>query len=83
MRHIYAHEVAHGIDKDYRYSKTLSWQVAWQQEVMGDHFPLSKQAKLSPQEGWAEFGRLLFTDHARAARDFPKCYAFWKRKKLL
>lgn len=40
-------------------------------------FPLSKYATTSASEGFAEFGRLVFTAPREAKRQYPKCWAVW------
>lgn len=75
--HIYAHEFSHVIDRFHNFSRAPAWQEAYAEEINRFDAPLSRQATKNTQEAFAEFGRLLFTDPAKAAR-FPKCLAFWK-----
>lgn len=77
---IYAHEFAHAVDgPTYRMSRDKDWHSAWKQEIATPDFPLSKYGASDPAEGFAEFGRLLFTGKYHEAKTmFPKCYAFWK-----
>ncbi len=84
-REIYAHELGHVIDGvGFTYSRDDDWHNAWKDEIATDATPLSEYAKKTPQEGFAEFSRLLLTGRYKEARmEFPKCYAFWKAKGLL
>ncbi len=85
----YAHEMAHAIDgPGFEHSHSPEWVAAWKEEI-GDTAPaagqspkLSKYATSVSHEGWAEFGRLVYgtgTDHAKIAKAFPKCAAYWKK----
>jgi 8-oxo-dGTP pyrophosphatase MutT (NUDIX family) len=78
----HAHELAHAIgghDFDY----TPEWKKNWQEEINLPSTPLSKYAKTDAQEGWAEFGRLLFLDREKAEANYPKCFQYWRDKGLV
>lgn len=81
--HIYAHEFAHAIDgPDLELSKDEGWRAAWRAEA-----PLvSKYATKTPQEGFAEFGRLVYASglHADQLNErYPKMMEHWGKLGLL
>lgn len=86
MLETYRHEVAHvldGVEEPYL-SDDRQWRDAWRAEI--DDFvrrPLSRYSLLNPREGFAEFGRLVFSDRQAAQRNFPLAWAFWKKKHLV
>lgn len=82
---IYAHEIAHAVDgRNMVLSRSAAWQEAYRAEIDRPDNPLSQYARTSPQEGFAEFGRLLWSDRQEEAqRLFPRCYAFWKKGGLV
>jgi hypothetical protein len=97
-RHTLAHEIGHAIDgPKAEYSSDRKWVSAWLAEVGSSGFAglltgpgrkkvtLTKYAKESPSEGFAEFSRLLYGSDVPLAdveRKFPKCIAYWRSKKL-
>lgn len=64
-------------------SRSAKWISAHNQEIDAldargvQTFPLSKYATTSASEGFAEFGRLVFTAPREAKRQYPKCWAVW------
>ncbi len=91
-RNTYAHEFAHVVDgPGYPLSSTDEWRMAWDSEIAPDRKngvgygykfddpqpPLSAYATTSPQEGWAEFGRLVFTNPREARDRFPMAWNVW------
>ena len=70
-----AHATAHSLDEGH--SNSPEWQDAWREEIQaGD---LSRYAATSPVEGFAEFGRLAWSEQAKyAAEQFPMSWAFWQ-----
>jgi hypothetical protein len=97
-RHVLAHEIGHAIDgPKAEYSSDRKWISAWLGEVGSSGFAglltgpgrkkvtLTKYAKESPSEGFAEFSRLLHGSDVPLAdveRKFPRCIAYWRSKKL-
>jgi hypothetical protein len=97
-RGIYAHEFAHAVDGTRKFhSSSPEWQAAWREEVWRDKvdrsrhdwkrrtedYPLTRYASKNESEGFAEFGRLVFTRPEDAERLFPKCWAAWKKRELI
>ena len=84
-RQVYAHEMTHVVDGVGTIAITNSgdWNEAWAEEVNQLNDPLTKYARKSPKEGFAEFGRLVFTQPREARERFPKCWAFWHSKGLV
>lgn len=96
---IYAHELSHAVDwsrtmqgEGYECSSSGDWQDAWEREIdatektpLSDkpEVRLSEYARKDAREGFAEFGRLVYTDRERAEKDFPRCWDFWKQKGLV
>jgi len=86
---IQAHEFAHAIDGPKSvYSNMVEWKTAYLSEIWAaksQDAPLTRYATTDASEGFAEFGRLLFseTEYLQAAgretirATFPKCYKFW------
>ena len=76
--------VSHGGNK---LSDSDGWQKAWKTEVVDDRgegiAPLSKYAQKNEREGFAEYGRLLWTQPKHARTLFPQCYAVWKEAGLV
>lgn len=64
-------------------SRSAKWISAHNQEIDAldakgaQTFPLSRYATTSASEGFAEFGRLVFTAPREAKRQYPKCWAVW------
>jgi hypothetical protein len=85
----YAHELSHAIDGiGGKLSRDREWMDAsWSEIVggeLGKYVPprLTTYAALSPQEAFAEFGRLVFASDKslnEIEKKFPKCTAFWKK----
>ena len=79
-RQIYAHELAHSLDRGY--SKSPEWLRAYEAEITNGS--LSQYAVTGgTAEGWAEFGRLAILEPKRAKELFPKCWAVWHKHKLV
>lgn len=81
--HIYAHEFAHAIDgPEFELSRNPKWEAAWKGEIKKVFAsPLSKYAKTDPQEGFAEFGRLVYSgdfELGKIEAAFPKASQYWK-----
>jgi hypothetical protein len=79
-----SHEITHGIDKDHKYSKLPEWQAAYNSELKGKK-KLTEYAGTFDYEGFAEFGRILYSGVAKSKdveKDFPKCAAFFKKHDL-
>lgn len=80
---IYAHEYAHAIDgPGHDLSKHADWKTAWQAEA-GE---VSKYATKTPQEGFAEFGRIAYAsglDNEQLKQKFPKMAEYWEKNQLL
>lgn len=80
---VYAHEYAHAIDgSDHELSKHQDWHAAWKAEA-GE---VSKYAMKTPQEGFAEFGRLAYTSglsNDQLKEKFPKMSEYWEKNELL
>lgn len=89
---VHAHELTHAIDrgsgKDPALSTHSDWLEAHHSEIVGDPTQrpsLSKYARTSAAEGFAEFGRLVYgsdRDKKEAETKFPKCFAFWRQHGL-
>lgn len=86
---VYAHEFSHAIDGEKsEYSNNVEWIKAWQKEInehdSSGEYRLTSYAGLEgPHEGWAEFGRLLYSkdgDIKNIEQDFPRCFAYWKKQ---
>ncbi len=86
-----AHELAHGLDKDYVHSTSPEWKEAFAKEIepidnkIKSGYRLSHYATDSKAEGFAEFGRLLYgskVPHAKIEKDFPLASAYFKAKGL-
>lgn len=85
---IYAHEFSHAIDGfDKIHSKSAEWGQAWNAEVTaGDKKALTTYATTDPQEGFAEFGRLVLSGKYEASAvkaAFPKCFDYWAKQGLV
>ncbi len=84
--HIYAHEMTHAIDgPKFEISHTDEWHKAWEKEIKASE-EISKYAATNPQEGLAEFGRLVLAsshDAAKIRQDFPLCAAVWDKHGIL
>lgn len=86
LNEIFAHEMAHAIDHNGRFSKSPEWWGIHTSEIRGK---LSREsikgrrgpnADLSPEEGFAEIGRIVLSSGQGAAmieRKYPEAYAFW------
>ena len=75
QRGLYAHELAHAADKleDGTYfSKSKAWNEAYASEINTDATPLSKYARVSPSEGFAEFVRYATENPQEARKNFPQ-----------
>lgn len=86
--HTYAHELTHALDGGHfgtKISASKEWQHAWRDEIVGAD-QISDYAKHNPSEGFAEFGRLVFTQGKSAAeirKAFPRSAAIWDKHGLL
>jgi hypothetical protein len=82
-RHTYAHEFAHAVDAGHRFSNSHEWNAAWNEEIVSGKLNLSDYSKTKPSEGFAEFGRLVWTSPREAREIYPKCWKFWKDRGLV
>jgi hypothetical protein len=78
---IHAHELTHAIDgPNFELSRSDGWRQAFAQEIQpGDN--LTAYARTMLQEGFAEFGRVLYTRpdlRGELEKDFPLCAQFFK-----
>lgn len=73
-----AHELGHALDGHKEYSGSVEWQKAWNKEINGEGIPLTAYAKTSPEEGFAEFHRLLLSSPKEARQLFPECVGYLK-----
>ena len=81
-RGVYAHELAHAVDAGHRFSGSAAWHQAWAAELR-DGGRLTRYARTSPAEGFAEVGRAVVERGAAAVKAaLPQCYAFWEAKGL-
>jgi hypothetical protein len=86
---IYAHELTHAIDgPGHELSASPEWREAFAAEISHAESaepPLTQYAGTKPQEGFAEFGRLVYgsdVPHAQIAREFPKATAVFQARGL-
>jgi len=81
---LYAHEFCHAINGPGRpLSSARSWQEAWQAEILAN--PLTETAATTPHEGFAEFGRFLYSEPNRRRwlqKSYPRCAEVWRRNGL-
>lgn len=82
MPELHAHEIGHAIDSDGRYSRKVAWRNAWKEEIDRDDNPLSEYARTHPEEGFAEYIRLVASGKT-AFVQFKKCFQFLKAEGLL
>lgn len=80
---IYAHEFMHAVDGMYKQELTLDpeWTAAFESEGS-----VSNYGNTSPQESFAEFGRLMYALNIPTAKlqaKFPKAMAFMQKHGLL
>lgn len=93
--HISLHEKSHVIDHKHVYSGTKGWKTAWAKEInrkpirVGPltlrKYTLTSYSTKSPTEGFAEFGRALYSGMVPLEvleKDFPECSAFFKAQGL-
>lgn len=92
-RGIYSHEIGHAIDAEpggrtgrnrWGLSSSPEFDAAFESEIKGGQ--LSDYATESPQEGFAEFARLLYGSdiaHDVVEKHFPKTFDFFKSKGLV
>ena len=84
-RHVYAHEYTHAIDgPNHEISYSPEWKDAYQKEIVARK-ALSAHGRTRPSEGFAEFGRLVFTSGKsleEIAKEYPLCTAVWKKHNL-
>lgn len=64
-------------------SDSPEWKAAWQQEIDLATEPLSRYARRNSSEGFAEFGRFVFTQPRVAREMFPKCWQTWRSRGLV
>lgn len=80
---IYAHEFAHAIDgPDKELSGSDGWRSAWREEAQR----VSKYATKTPAEGFAEFGRLVYSNELgldQLQERYPKMLEQWQAMELL
>lgn len=89
---VYAHELGHAADggtpRNRHLSSTARWAEAYKAEILskeGKESPLSEYAEQHPEEGFAEFFRLVHESdvpHALIAKEFPKASQFFKDRGL-
>lgn len=80
----YAHELSHLLDQPtgdppVYTSDDNAWQAAWKAEICQQGYPLTKYAAANSREGFAEFGRLMYSDPATAKAKFPQSWAFFEQ----
>ena len=77
---LYGHEFSHAINgPDREISSSPAWHSAWKKEIGGSR--MSLPALTSPQEGFAEFGKFLYSGTvSRKAfeRRLPLCVEVWR-----
>lgn len=80
---IYAHEFSHMLDgrrgDGWTYSSTDAWKSAWGSE------PTTAYSRESEREGFAEFGRILYSGRYKlesVEQRYPKCSEFFKKNGL-
>jgi hypothetical protein len=85
----YAHELTHAIDGRNEHSKSPEWQAAWAAEIASQdpalESRLSDYAETNAMEGFAEFGRLLYSRDIPPETieyHFPKSVAYWNKHGL-
>ncbi len=77
---IYAHEIGHILDLNYRHSETPEWQAAWEEEINREWPMLSEYAKWDEAEGWAEATRMIIQHGPEAfGTVFPKCLECFRK----
>lgn len=80
---IYAHEYTHAIDgPDKELSGSEAWREAWREEAQR----VSKYATKTPAEGFAEFGRLVYSNELgmdQLQERYPKMLEQFKAMELL
>lgn len=91
----YAHEMTHAIDgPDLKHSSSPEWQRAYELEIKqqrvgkygGKTYRLSAYAAQNASEGFAEFGRLMYStdvDHETIRKAMPRSYNYWKGQGLI
>lgn len=81
---LYAHEFVHGIDGPRKeITRSRQWREAWQEEILPQE--LSPLALVSPEEGFAEFGKLMYSgilDRRHLKKHYPRCVAVWREQGL-
>lgn len=80
---VYAHEFTHALDgPGWDISKTSQWQTAWRMEIKDKG--VSGYAWSKPSEGFAEFGRLLYTtDNPNELwQKYPTCMSIFLQQGL-
>ena len=84
-RNIYAHEQTHALDgPGWQISEGREWRDAFESEIKAGQ--LSKYATTNRQEGFAEFGRLLYSSKIKREIievKFPKCMAVARKWGLI
>jgi hypothetical protein len=77
---LYAHEFSHAINGAGRIlSSTDVWRRAWEAEIRV--YPFSLLSLASPHEGFAEFGRVMYTGTRRRSfleKRYSRCVAVWE-----
>lgn len=97
---VYAHELTHVIDGKMgvaggRLSQSDEWKRIWQEEIAvegadslltsGSEPPLTAYAMSKPEEGFAEFGRLLYGSDVPSKQirvEFPQAYGYFASRGL-
>lgn len=84
--HVHAHELGHAIDgPNHELSLSDAWKAAYAAEIDLPDSPLTDYAKTEPEEGFAEFSRLLYGGGFRDDEilgAFPRCAQFFKDRGL-
>jgi hypothetical protein len=77
---LYGHEFSHAVNGAGRViSSSSAWREAWEKEILA--YPFSRLAMMSPHEGFAEFGRVMYSGTRRRsflAWRYPRCVAVWR-----
>jgi hypothetical protein len=77
---LYAHEFSHATNGPLRtISNSAAWREAWETELLAK--PLTALASVSAHEGFAEFGKYLYSgmlSRRRLQRRYPQCVEVWK-----
>lgn len=82
VRGLAAHEIAHAIDGEGEISGSTEWNSAWESEGRrtrpGAKFALSDYGRTTPEEGFAEYVRMVHEDPEKAIRHFPRMWSVYR-----